>query len=85
MEELQEINIKNENDYIEMVNHLKEIYEKNEEEKNKYKKKYTHLYKLIAVIYGLVRTYDNNSDDWDFDHLLNETRDICCKVLFDNL
>ena len=72
-----------EGEYLEMANGLQEIFN----EKNiKYKKMiedYNHLYKKVCVIYGLVRTIQENDCDEQF--LLEEVRAICSHLLFEHL
>jgi hypothetical protein len=63
MEELknnEETNIKNENDYLEMTNHLKDLYDKKEKELSIVKEDNLDLKKIIMSCYGTIRLLDQN-------------------------
>jgi|TARA_R110001592_G_scaffold313428_1_gene588822 hypothetical protein len=63
MEELknnEDTNIKNENDYLEMTNHLKSIYDIKEKELSNVKEDNLDFKKVIMSCYGCIRLLDQN-------------------------
>ena len=63
MEELknnEDTNIKNENDYLEMTNHLKSIYDIKEKELSIVKEDNLDLKKVVMSCYGCIRLLDQN-------------------------
>ena len=75
----------NSGEYLELTEGLSEIFKRNDEVKNKHVNDYNELYKNVCVIYGLVRTFQNNDDDLSFQHLIQEIRLICSQALFKHL
>ena len=75
----------NEGEYLEMCNRLQQIFDIKEKEKIDYVKKYNRLYKILCVIYGLIRVFQQNDDDLCFHHLIDEIRTLCSDELFKHL
>ena len=75
----------NEGEYLELCNNLKNLFNEKEKERTEYIKKYNNLYKVVCVIYGLIRVYQQNDDDLSFQHLIDEIRGICSQELFNHL
>jgi len=71
-----------EGEYLEMANGLQEIFNEKNQKYRKMIEDYNHLYKKVCVIYGLVRTIQENGDE---QFLLEEVRAICSDVLFEHL
>ena len=69
-------------EYLEMANGLQEIFNMKEKKYKQGIENYNRLYKKFAVIYGLVRTIQENGDE---QFLLEEVRTICSEVLFNHL
>ena len=59
-----EINFKNENEYLELMNELKNKYDKFQEDKDELEKKIKDIYKFIFCIYGLIRMLDEFIDNF---------------------
>ncbi len=78
----------NENTLLEMSNQMKEIVERKDKELKEIAEKYMDLKKVIANIYGLIRTMHNNYlEDLDMDglvlgYLMHEIRNITSETLF---
>ena len=72
----------NSKDYLEMSNHLQEIYNRDKDLSSKYKKKYNRLYKQIVILWGLIETYVINDSDPDFDIFIGEAKTICESIIF---
>ena len=68
-----------------MYNRLKLIFDIKEKERIDYVKKYNNLYKIVSVIYGLIRVFQQNDDDLCFHHLIDEIRTLCSDELFKHL
>ena len=75
----------NSQEYLELTESLKESFERNDKIKNKHIKDFNKLYKNVCVIYGLIRTFQENDDDLSFQHLIDEIRGICSESLFSHL
>tara|TARA_R110001592_G_scaffold1469_3_gene8797 strand:+ start:1499 stop:1744 length:246 start_codon:yes stop_codon:yes gene_type:complete len=75
----------NSGEYLELTEGLKEIFERNDEIKNKHVNDYNQLYKNVCVVYGLIRTFQENDDDLSYHHLIEEIRTICSQALFKHL
>jgi len=75
----------NSGEYIELAEGLKEIFEKNDREKKIHISKFNNLYKNVCVIYGLIRTFQENDDNLEYQHLIQEIRHICSLSLFSHL
>tara|TARA_R110001592_G_scaffold19427_5_gene79724 strand:- start:2879 stop:3136 length:258 start_codon:yes stop_codon:yes gene_type:complete len=76
----------NEQTYLELVNQLKEKFDENDIIKRRYIRKYNNLYKIMAVCYGLTRTYiENNPLNNIDDIILGELRGYMSSILFDHL
>lgn len=63
MEDLKEKEPENENEYLEMVKHLKQLYEEIEEKNKKLNKQNLDLQKVLLGAYGLSRVLDNMTVD----------------------
>lgn len=87
------INIKNEQHYIELTNQLKEKYEVYEIENNIYKTQNHEMKKDLMVIYGLIRTIDmfysnyiiNFTEDDKLQFLIEEVRSLCSAFIDANI
>ena len=75
----------NSRDYLEMSNHLQEIYNRDKDLSNKYKKKYNKIYKQLVIIWGLIQTYTTNDGDYGFDVCLGEANTICEEIIFKDI
>lgn len=75
----------NSQEYLELTESLKESFDKNEKIKNKHINDYNKLYKNMSVIYGLIRTFQDNDDDLTYHHLIDEIRGIASSSLFSHL
>ena len=75
----------NSQEYLELTESLKESFDKNEKIKNKHINDYNKLYKNMSVIYGLIRTFQDNDDDLTYHHLIDEIRGIASPSLFSHL
>ena len=71
-----------EGEYLELANGLQEIFNEKNIKYQKMIESYNYLYKRLCVIYGLVRTIQENGDE---QFLLEEVRAICSEVLFEHL
>ena len=84
-----EIEIKNEQNYIDMVNQLKIKYNYFEKQNQDLKDEMNDLKKDIMVIYGLVRTTDNflnniildDSTNQILDFLIESIRGLCSGII----
>ena len=66
MEALKDDNIpQNENDYLEMTNHLKQLYDEIEMKNNMLELQKLDLKKVLITVYGLSRMIDNICDNID--------------------
>ena len=77
-----------EGEYLEMANGLQEIFNQKNIKYKKMIEDYNHLYKKVCVIYGLVRTIQENADEQmmlEAPLLLEEVRAICSDLLFEHL
>lgn len=80
----------NENEFLEMSNHYKEVLEKRELLINTFKKKYMNEKKVIARIYGLMAelidymedTSPLDNNDIIIEYLTHSIHGICCDNLF---
>jgi hypothetical protein len=75
----------NSGEYLELTESFKEIFDRNEKIKNKHINDYNQLYKNVCVIYGLLRTFQANDDDFTYQHLIEDIRAICSESLFNHL
>tara|TARA_R110001592_G_scaffold81963_1_gene242980 strand:- start:39 stop:323 length:285 start_codon:yes stop_codon:yes gene_type:complete len=84
-----EIEIKNEQNYIDMVNQLKIKYNYFEKQNQDLKDEMNDLKKDIMVIYGLVRTTDNflnniildDNTNQILDFLIESIRGLCSGII----
>tara|TARA_R110001592_G_scaffold120194_2_gene324104 strand:+ start:720 stop:977 length:258 start_codon:yes stop_codon:yes gene_type:complete len=75
----------NEGQYLDLCNGLKKIFDLKDKESKIHIKKFNELYKTICVIYGLIRTYQQNDDNQCFFHIIDEIRSLCSNKLFGHL
>jgi len=75
----------NSNDYLILVNQLKEQFDMNEIKTKMHIERYNTLYKALCMVYGLIRTHQNNELEDGFDFLLEESRSILAYHLFSHL
>lgn len=75
----------NEGEYLDLCNNLKDIFDQKEKQRIEYIKKYNNLYKVVCIIYGLIRTYQEMGDSLEYQHLIDEIRGICSEELFKHL
>ena len=59
-------NILNDNQYLEEMNEMKKMYDKKEEEINKYKTENYRLKKDLMSCYGMVRILDSQFNNGEF-------------------
>jgi len=74
--------ILNSNEYLELNNHFKELYEKKEKEIKKIKKKYVEIYKLLTCIYGLSRCFLMYGNDTSY---IEDVRGMTSSYLFKDM
>lgn len=74
-----------ENEYLEMANQLKIKFEENDKLVSEYVSKYNELYKTMTVVYGLLRTYIDNTNHSEYDTFLGEMRTYLSETLFKHL
>ena len=70
--------ISNEKDYLDMVNHLKSIYDQKEKELELLKEDLNVYKKLVMSCYGVIRLLDFNNDSIFFD---NNDKDLMIELL----
>ena len=70
--------ISNEKDYLDMVNHLKGIYDQKEKELELLKEDLNVYKKLVMSCYGVIRLLDFNNDSIFFD---NNDKDLMIELL----
>jgi len=63
--DLEKVEIKNDNDYLEQMNHLQELYNKKDKEVIDILEKYKESLKELLTCYGVIRLLDNQLEDID--------------------
>lgn len=83
-----ETEMRNEQNYIEMVNQLKDKYNYYEQKNQELKDEMSDLKKDIMTIYGLIRTTDNflnniilDDSNQILDFLIDQIRTLCSGVI----
>lgn len=71
-------NIENEQEYLDMTNHLKDLYDKKDKELEKVKELNLDLKKIVMTCYGSIRLLDQN-----FHNLLLD--DSCNQLIIESL
>ena len=86
------INIDNDNDddfnsqdMLDMSNQLKSIYERDKKKLNAYIKKHNFFYEQLIIIYGLIKCYQTNDNDYNYDICISEIDTICANILLKHL
>tara|TARA_R110000765_G_scaffold395726_2_gene489494 strand:+ start:5498 stop:5761 length:264 start_codon:yes stop_codon:yes gene_type:complete len=59
------VEIKNDNDYLEQMNHLQELFNKKDKEVLEVLEKYKDILKELITCYGVIRLLDNQLEDID--------------------
>jgi antitoxin component HigA of HigAB toxin-antitoxin module len=62
---MEEVEIKNDNDYLEQMNHLQELFNKKDKEVEQVLEKYKDILKELITCYGVVRLLDNQLEEID--------------------
>lgn len=62
---MEEVEIKNDNDYLEQMNHLQELFNKKDKEVEQVLEKYKEILKELITCYGVVRLLDNQLEEID--------------------
>ena len=62
---MEEVEINNENDYLEQMNHLQELFNKKDKEVEEVLEKYKDIIKELITCYGVVRLLDNQLEEID--------------------
>jgi len=62
---MEEVDIKNDNDYLEQMNHLQELFNKKDKEVLEVLEKYKDTLKELITCYGVVRLLDNQLEEID--------------------
>tara|TARA_R110000868_G_scaffold192686_1_gene437253 strand:- start:98 stop:400 length:303 start_codon:yes stop_codon:yes gene_type:complete len=75
----------NSQDFLDMSNHLKLIYDRDKIKLDAYIKKYNHFYEQLMIIYGLIKCYQTNDHDYNYDICLREIDTICSTILLNHL
>tara|TARA_R110001632_G_scaffold94782_1_gene200798 strand:+ start:2507 stop:2815 length:309 start_codon:yes stop_codon:yes gene_type:complete len=75
----------NSNDLLDMSNHLKSIYERDKKKLNGYIKRHNFLYEQLMIIYGLIKCYQTNDADYNYDICIAEVDTICSDILLKHL
>jgi hypothetical protein len=57
------VEIKNDNDYLEQMNHLQELFNKKDKEVLEVLEKYKDTLKELITCYGVIRLLDNQLED----------------------
>jgi len=74
--------ILNSNEYLELNNHFKELYDKHQKEIKTLKKKYLEIYKLLTCIYGLSRCFLMYGQDNSY---IEDVRGMTSNYLFNEM
>ena len=75
----------NSQDFLEMSTQLKQIYDRDKIKLDLYIKKYNHFYEQLIIIYGLIKCYQTNDHDYNYDICLFEIATICSEILLKHL
>ena len=59
------VEIKNDNDYLEQMNHLQELFNKKDKEVEEVLEKYKDAIKELMTCYGVIRLLDNQLEEID--------------------
>lgn len=62
---MEEVEINNENDYLEQMNHLQVLFNKKDKEVLKVLEKYKDTLKELITCYGVIRLLDDQLEDID--------------------
>tara|TARA_R110001599_G_C11958210_1_gene632530 strand:+ start:82 stop:372 length:291 start_codon:yes stop_codon:yes gene_type:complete len=75
----------NSQDMLDMSNQLKSIYERDKKKLNAYIRKYNFFYEQLIIIYGLIKCYQTNDNDYNYDICIAEIDTICSDILLKHL
>ena len=75
----------NSQDMLDMSNQLKSIYERDKKKLNAYIRKYNFFYEQLIIIYGLIKCYQTNDADYNYDICIAEVDTICSDILLKHL